>query len=152
MAAGGKLAGLRRDRGSPMPRVLLIVALFVLAAPAGAITPGFVEDFTAGVAGFGGGSTVTQVGSGGVGGAADPYITISNAAVANLGAFTQSADLVGNLATSGATRYSFWLRDTGADDALEIHVGIGTTANFWLSIPGFLPPTGFSCSGGIPAK
>jgi len=120
------------------------VAIFgVLAAPAGAATPGFIEDFTAGSAGFGGGSTVTHVGSGGVGGAADPYISISNAVTTNLGSFSASANLVGDLPSDGVTGYSFWLRDTGADDALEIHVGVGAPgSNFWLSIPGFSPPSG----------
>ena len=125
-----------------MPRLLIVAVFCVLAAPAGAVTPGFVEDFTGGVAGFGGGSTVTLVSSGGVGGAGDPYITISNAGVSNLGAFSQSANFIGNLTASGVTGYSFWLRDTGADDPLEIHVGVGTPTNFWLSFFGFQPPTG----------
>ncbi|HEY8154445.1 MAG TPA: hypothetical protein VII72_09995 [Myxococcota bacterium] len=126
----------------PIPRAGLVAILCLLAAPASAATPGFVEDFSAGTGGFGGGSAVAQVGSGGVGGAADPYLTISNAAVGNLGAFSQGADLVGNLPADGVTGYTFWLRDTGADDALEIHVGIGTLSNFWLSFGGFMPPTG----------
>ena len=121
-----------------MLRAALLVILGVLAAPAGAATPGFVEDFTAGSAGFGGGSTVTHVGSGGVNGA---YISIANSVANNLGAFSTDANLVGNLPADGVTGYSFWLRDTGADEALEIHVGIGTISNFWLSIPGFAPPS-----------
>jgi hypothetical protein len=33
--------------------------------------------------------------------------------------------------------------DTGADNNLEIHVGIGIpTLNFWLSVQGFTPPDG----------
>jgi len=123
-----------------MLRAVLVAIFGVLAAPAGAATPGFVEDFTAGSAGFGGGSTVTHEGSGGVGGAADPYISISNSLASNLGAFSTDANLVGNLPADGVTGYSFWLRDTGADDALEIHVAIGSQSNFWLSLPGFAPP------------
>jgi hypothetical protein len=81
--------------------------------------------------------------SGGVGGASDPYISISNAAVANLGAFSQATDLVGDLPADGVTGYSFWLQDTGANDNHEIHVGVGTAfSNYWLSIPGFTPPDG----------
>jgi hypothetical protein len=124
-----------------MLRAALVVIFGVLAAPAGAATPGFVEDFTAGSAGFSGGSTVTHVGSGGVGGAADPYISISNSLAAHLGSFSTDANLVGNLPADGVTGYTFWLRDTGADDNLEIHVGVGApSSNFWLSIPGFAPP------------
>jgi hypothetical protein len=128
-----------------MPRAaLLVLALAGLAAPAGAATPGFVEDFAAGTGGFGvGGSAVTHVTSGGAGGAGDPHISISNASPASLGSFSTASDLVGSLPADGVTGYSFWLRDTGADDDHEIHVGVGTAfANVWLSVPGFVPPDG----------
>jgi hypothetical protein len=130
------------SRGS----ILVLLCTAALAAnSAVAATPGFEEDFSAGTGGFGagGGSTVTHVTSGGVGGAGDPYIAISNAAPALLGSFSTAPDLVGNLPADGVTGYSFWLRDTGADDNLEIHVGVGVAfANFWLSVPGFVPPDG----------
>jgi hypothetical protein len=117
--------------------------LSVLAAPVLAATPGFVEDFSAGSAGFTGGSTVTHVTSGGVGGAADPYISISNAAPSNLGAYSTNGNLIGNLPADGVFGYSFWLRDTGADNNLEIHVGIGIPSlNFWETVQGFTPPDG----------
>jgi hypothetical protein len=123
--------------------LLLSISSCWLAAQGFAATPGFEEDFSAGVGGFGGGSTVTHVTSGGVGGASDPYISISNAAVANLGSFSQAADLVGDLPADQVTGYTFWLRDTGANDLHEIHVGVGAAfSNFWLSIPGFVPPDG----------
>lgn len=123
--------------------LLLSISGFFLAAQGFAATPGFQEDFSAGVGGFQGGSTVTHVTSGGVGGASDPYISISNAAVANLGAFSQATDLVGDLPADDVTGYSFWLQDTGANDNHEIHVGVGSAfSNFWLSIPGFTPPDG----------
>jgi len=124
---------------------LVLASIALLAAPAIAATPGFEEDFTAGSAGFstGGVTTVTHVSSGGVGGAGDPYISISNTLVGFLGSFSIAPDLVGNLPADGVTGYSFWLRDTGANDNLEIHVGVGTAfTNFWLSIPGFTPPDG----------
>jgi hypothetical protein len=123
--------------------LLLSISSCFLAAQSFAATPGFQEDFSAGVGGFTGGSTVTHVTSGGVGGVSDPYISISNAAVSNLGTFSQAAALVGNLPADGVTGYSFWLRDTGANDNHEIHVGVGAAfSNFWLSIPGFTPPDG----------
>jgi len=125
-------------------RVLLVpMSIACLAIAAHAATPGFVEDFTTGTGGFAGGSTVVQVTSGGVGGADDPYLEISNAFVARLGAFSQEPDLNGDLPSDGVTGYSFWLRDTGADDALEIHVGVGIPfSNFWQSLEGFTPPVG----------
>jgi hypothetical protein len=114
-----------------------------LAVAARAATPGFVEDFTTGTGGFGGGSTVLQVTSGGVGGTGDPYLEVSNAFPSRLGTFSQAPDLTGDLPADGVTGYSFWLRDTGADDALEIHVGVGIPfSNFWQSLQGFTPPDG----------
>jgi hypothetical protein len=128
---------------SRLSALVPILAAFVVT-PSLAATPGFVEDFATGTGGFGVlGSTVTHVTSGGVGGASDPHITISNSTSAFLGSFSTAPDLVGNLPADGVTGYSFWLRDTGADDDLEIHVGVGTAfSNFWLSIPGFVPPDG----------
>ncbi len=63
-----------------MQRGFLALAI-VLAFPSAAATPGFVEDFTAGVAGFSSFSTVTHVASGGVGGVGDGYIEVSNQSV-----------------------------------------------------------------------
>lgn len=124
-------------------RSWILLAIVACATPAWAATPGFVEDFATGTAGFGGGSTVTQVTSGGVGGTSDGYLEISNALAGNLGAFTTSVDFVGNLPADGVTGYSFWLRDVGANDNHEIHVGVGAAfSNFWLSVPGFVPPDG----------
>ena len=125
------------------PRWVAWIASAVLAHAAHAATPGFVEDFNSGTGGFGGGSTVTQVASGGVGGASDGFLQVSNAAPSNLGTFSQAAPLVGNLPADHVTGYSFWLRDVGANNNHVIHVGIGTAfTNFWLSVPGFVPPDG----------
>jgi hypothetical protein len=124
---------------------LLILTMLVSSAlSARAATPGFVEDFVTGTGGFGvGGSVVVQVTSGGVGGADDPYLEISNATSSFLGTFSQAPELNGNLPADGVTGYSFWLRDTGANDALEIHVGVGIPfSNFWQSLQGFTPPDG----------
>ena len=128
-----------------MGRLSVLLSSIFLAAPAFAATPGFVQDFTTNTGGFGagGGSVVTRVTSGGVGGATDPYISISNPTVNFLGSFSTDPNLVGNLPADGVTGYSFWLRDTGANNNLEIHVGVGIAfSNFWLSVPGFSPPDG----------
>jgi hypothetical protein len=126
----------------PLRRTLLLV-IAAFATSARAATPGFEEDFTSGTAGFGGGSAVTRVSTGGVGGASDGYLQISNSIASQLGAFSQAPDLVGDLPADGVTGYSFWLRDVGADNAHEIHVGVGIAfVNFWLSVPGFVPPDG----------
>jgi hypothetical protein len=128
-----------------MERLAVLLASIFLVAPAFAATPGFEQDFSSDTGGFGdgGGSVVTRVSSGGVGGGADAYISISNASPSFLGSFSADPNLVGNLPADGVTGYSFWLRDTGANDDLELHVGVGTAfSNFWLSIPGFSPPDG----------
>ena len=114
-----------------------------LASASGAATPGFVEDFATDNGGFQGGSTLVRVTSGGVGGADDAYLEVSNATENFLGTFSQAAELNGNLPADGVTGYSFWLRDTGGDDELEIHVGVGIPfSNFWQSLQGFTPPDG----------
>ena len=124
--------------------VFLAAAVFAFAGVARAATPGFVEDFASGIGGFGGSATETHVTSGGVGGAGDPFLEVTKSPTApQLGTFSQAPDLTGNLPADGVTGYSFWLRDTGADDNLEIHVGVGIPfVNFWQSLPGFAPPTG----------
>jgi hypothetical protein len=119
------------------------ISSIFLAATVLAATPGFVQDFTSGVGGFGGGSAVTRPLSGGVGGASDPYLQVANVAVANLGAFSNDANLIGNLTADGVGGYSFYLQDVGANDDHEIHVGVGTAfSNFWLNTQGFVPPDG----------
>jgi hypothetical protein len=128
-----------------MPRSSLLLAFSgsIVAAHAFAATPGFQQDFSAGLGGFGGGSTITHVTSGGVGGALDPYLSVSNAIAGQLGTYSADVNLVGNLPADGVTGYTFWLRDVGANDNHEIHVGVGQAGvNFWLHIPGFTPPDG----------
>jgi hypothetical protein len=123
---------------------LVLAGVFVFAGDAAAATPGFEEDFTIDAGGFSSGqSTVTRVTSGGVGGAGDPFLEVSTPTSLFLGAFSQAPDLNGNLPADGVTGYSFWLRDTGADDTLEIHVGVGIPfVNYWQSLQGFAPPDG----------
>src|SRR5215471_2946283 len=103
-----------RERFLMPLRSVILLAIAVCATSARAATPGFVEDFTSGTGGFGGGSTVTRVASGGVGGPSDAYLQISNAVPGNLGAFSTEAGLTGNLTAAGVTGFSFWLQDVGA--------------------------------------
>jgi len=122
--------------------------VYLLGTHVFAAEVGFVEDFSSGTAGFLGGSTITHVTSGGVGGAGDGYLQIANAITGNLGAYTQAAEFTGNLNLGGVTGFSFYLRDTGTDNNHEIHVGIGVPVsindpgNFWQSVAGFVPPDG----------
>jgi hypothetical protein len=109
-----------------------------------AATPKFVEDFTTGTASFVSGAAVTHVATGGVGGAGDGFITVSRTEFPGfLGVFTAAPEFTGDLTDGCITGYSFWLQDTGADDDLEIHVGVGQAfVNFWQHVQGFSPPDG----------
>src|SRR5262245_58798909 len=100
----------------------LLLAGSLFARNAFAATPGVVQDFASGTAGFQGGSTETHVTTGGVGGASDPYLEISNAIAFQLGTFSTDPNFVGDLKADGVKGFAFWLRDTGANDNHQIHV------------------------------
>jgi nitrite reductase (NO-forming) len=124
---------------------LFVVAIVATTTPGQAATIGFVEDFNSGPGGWGGGSeSYIVMPSGGAGGAGDGYLEVANITFPeNLGTRNREADYVGDLTSDGVTGFAFALNDTGSDDPLEIHVGIGVAfGNFWLSVDGFSPPEG----------
>lgn len=120
----------------------LITSMIPLAATDAALL-GFEEDFQDGhTANWGGGSErYTPVSTGGAGGTLDGFLEVANdTETKNLGVFNSQAEYTGNLTSEGVTGFSFWLKDTGDDDNLEIHVGVGTALmNIWFSQDGFLP-------------
>jgi hypothetical protein len=121
-----------------------IFALIIgLATAGGALagTPGFVEDFNSGIGGWGGGSEVYELLLGGVDGAGDNYLRVGNDNfAAQLGTRNAGPDYSGDLLLDGITGFSFYLKDVGTDDSLEIHVGVGRSFdNFWISTAGFTP-------------
>jgi hypothetical protein len=122
--------------------VLVVLGLPALPRPAAAQpTAGFVENFTSGTGEFGGGSTYTNPGTGGVGGAGDGYLHIENTGAFNFGTRSLGPNFTGDFLAAGITRIRFWLNDVGADQSFEIHFGIGAGAsNFWLYNTGFAPP------------
>ncbi len=86
-------------------------------------------------------TTVTLVPDDGVGGPGNGYASMATDFEGNLGANIFAPEFTGNLNTSGVTGFSFWLRDTGADDPLEIHVGFGSAfVDVYFYIEGFTPP------------
>ena len=108
-----------------------------------AATIGFTEEFDDDLGGFGGGSQAyIRATTGGVGGTDDGFLVFANTDFAfQLGTRTAAATFTGDLSQDGVTGFSFWLNDVGSDDALEIHVGVGTAfTNFWLTLDGFSPP------------
>lgn len=117
------------------------LAISASATVASAATVGFVMDFNSGMGDFGGGSSsYTLVPSGGVGGAGDGFLTVTNTSLRQLGVRTAAPEFTGNLTNDGVTGFSFWLKDVGAANAAEIHVGVGNNfTNFWQSKQGFVP-------------
>ncbi len=105
-----------------------------------AATPGYVEDFNDDVLFWFSGSSLSHETTGGVGGAGDGWLSVSTSFPANLGAASNDPNFLGDLVADGVTGFSFWLRDTGQDDDLEIHLGLGTPFNsFWFYTVGFAP-------------
>lgn len=115
--------------------------LSAVSRPAWAAVPGFTEDFTVDSGSFLSQADVEHVASGGVGGAADGYITATRTKPDHLGMTGTGVEFTGNLVASGVTGFSFWLNDVGANDPLGIHVGVGRSfSNFWLYTPTIFPP------------
>ncbi len=138
------------QRPSCFARSAIVVGAFALAvalaAPALANpTVGFVESFAGAgnLAGWDGGATYSNPGTGGVGGAADGYLVMARSGFAGrLGVKSQGAAYVGDWLAAGADRVKFSLNDVGADQNLEIHFCIGNVNNFWQYDVGFIPPNG----------
>lgn len=121
---------------------MLVRRVFVLgvtlASPAFAATPGFVQDFVgAGNTGFfggGGAMEYTNPGADGVGGPSDGYLHCASIPtfLTNFAAFTAADEFTGNYPTSGVGGISFWVRDVGAPQSFELHLGLGPAqVNFW---------------------
>ncbi len=107
-------------------------------------TLGFLEDWTGtSVDGWGGGATsYTNPGSGGVGGAADGYLRVTQSADGNFGTRSVGSEYAGDWLAAGIERVRVSLNDVGAADALEIHFCIGNPSNVWQYNTGFVPPNG----------
>ena len=119
----------------------LITCLWVSGSAAAAPTPGFIENFSGtSLGGFSSQAAVTNPGTGGANGAGDGYLRISRPFASNLGAFSQDPHYVGDWQAAPITQLRLWLNDVDTDNALEVHVSIGSSANLWQYNVGFLPP------------
>ncbi len=126
--------------------VAVVAAIMILVTwsppVAGADPPiGFLETWSGtSTNGWTGGASVTNPGSGGVDGAADGFLRVATLTVGKLGSRSSGAPYVGDWIAAGITRVRFSVKDIGADDALEIHFGIGNGNNFWQCNTPVLPP------------
>ncbi len=118
------------------------IAIALLASPALSAIAGYTEDFNNGLGGWGGGATLDVITTGGVGGAGDGYLLVSNENPAQLATRNNSAPYTGDLIADGITSISFWLNDLGGSDTLRLHVAIGNPGNFWLTTAEFSPGVG----------
>ena len=82
----------------------------------------------------------TNPGTGGADGASDGYLRIARTVSAQLGAYSPGLEYAGNWRAANVNRIHLSLNDVDANQALEIHVGIGSAGNFWLYKTGFSPP------------
>ncbi len=107
---------------------------------------GFVEDFNDDAGDFSGGAQfISLETSGGVGGAGDGFLRITNEVEAFLGSRSTATELTGDLTADGVTGFSLWLKDFGTTGDLQIHVGVGSSfTNFWLYTIPFVPGTEWS--------
>lgn len=123
--------------------LILAVALGFVAATSALAIPrlGYVQTFSGGtLGGFDSQDARTNPGTDGVDGAGDGYLHISIPGLGHLGAASSDTAFVGDWMGANVTQLKFWLNDTDAPQAIEIHVVIGNENNFWESNVGFTPP------------
>ncbi len=119
--------------------------LVVAATTTGAAEFGHVDDFTAvGTAGWAGGTAASNPGTGGVDGAGDGYLLLSQAFTSNFGNRNTSPHYQGDWTAAGIDRVTFYLNDLGAAQAFSIHLVIsnGALDTSWQYNIGFQPSGG----------
>ena len=106
---------------------------------------GFVEHWTTSAfAGWGGGSSYSNPGTGGALGAGDGFLIISTSTVSNLGARSNDPNYTGNWRAAGIGKVQFSLKDVGNPDPLEIHFSLGSASTFYQYNTGFVPTSDWS--------
>ena len=151
-AAGFDQEGVRAAVSRTGRRIALLLAAACCAGalPAQAApTLGFVENWPGTtLSTWGGGSVITNPGTGGTLGVGDGYLLVSTTLAANLGANSQGAEYAGDWIAAGITQVRVWLNDVNAANPLEIHFVIGRRAgtlgltdpgNVWQFDTGFIP-------------
>ena len=122
----------------------ILAALALTGAALAAPTLGFLESWPgASLQGWGGGSALSNPGTGGTGGSVDGYLRFStpNGGQRRLGVNSFGTEYAGDWTAAGITQVRLWLNDVGTDDPLEIHLSVGDgTSNFWQYNVAFMPP------------
>jgi hypothetical protein len=108
-----------------MTRCFHIVVLMVLTATTGgaAATLGFVDTFSApGANGWGSQTGNSNPGTGGVGGAGDGYLLLSQSLAGNFGSVSSNPAYQGDWTAAGITQVSFYLNDVGTANPFSFHL------------------------------
>ena len=134
-------------QGERISGIMAIVLVGVLAGQARAVTPGFVENFSAaGTAGWGGSIGATNPGTSGVGGAGDGFLRLAHTAPGNFGAMNTGADYLGDWDAAGIAQVSFYLNDVETDQDFSFHLLLstpgGSSGTTWQHNVGLNPPNG----------
>jgi len=128
----------------PIPCGLALCLSVAAPAPAAAApVVGFTENWTGtSTHGWGGGTLVTNPGTGGVGGVGDGFLLLNQAQDGNFGTRSLGAEYVGDWQAAGIQHVLFQLNDVGVADNFEIHFAIGNGSNLWQYNQGFTPTNG----------
>lgn len=132
-------------RYSVLPLLAALVA--VSTAPPATAAPVFggVESFAGTSTGDwapGQAASLSNPGTGGIGGAGDGYVLLTQPTVFKYGMRNEGSTYAGSWTGAGITHLSIWLNDVGADDDFEIHLAFGKFDNLWQYNIGFTPPNG----------
>ncbi len=82
----------------------------------------------------------TNPDAGGADGAGDGYLRMARPIAGPLGSHSTGPEYTGDWMAANVNRIRLSLNDVGTNQALEIHVSIGTAANLWQFKTGFSPP------------
>jgi flagellar hook capping protein FlgD len=84
--------------------------------------------------------TYTNPGTGGVLGAGDGYLALSEGLAGHFGTESTGPEYVGDWLAAGITQIRLSLNDINTPQSFEIHLAIGNFNNLWEYTPGFIPP------------
>ncbi len=122
-----------------MKRAVCVAVAGIVAPAALAGDPGFVEEFNAGLAGWGGGAIEQVLTAGGLTGDGDPYMLVANTDFSQVATRNLRPEYSGDLVADGVTGVSMYLRDLGGAESVHVHLVVGNQLNFWISRVPFTP-------------